>query len=218
MAEARVERRLAAILAADVCGYSRLMGIDEEGTLAALKAYRREIIDPKIAEHRGRIVKTTGDGVLVEFASTVDAVRCAIDIQRAMPACSADMPPEKKIEFRIGIDVGDIIVDGEDIFGDGVNVAARLAGSLLRTQTSTCKAPRPRSNRTAARSSARKASRSGPTSVSTERPLMAQASCLRQSATRWFQLSEVSDSEAIRRSAGCCYRRSTWIRRQTGAG
>jgi len=126
MAEARVERRLAAVLAADVSGYSRLMGIDEEGTLAALKAYRREIIDPKIAEHRGRIVKTTGDGVLVEFASTVDAVRCAIDIQRAMPARSADMPPEKKIEFRIGINVGDIIVDGEDIFGDGVNVAARL--------------------------------------------------------------------------------------------
>jgi class 3 adenylate cyclase len=126
MAEARVERRLAAVLAADVSGYSRLMGIDEEGTLAALKAYRREIVDPKIAEHRGRIVKTTGDGVLVEFASTVDAVRCAIDIQRAMPARSADMPPEKKIEFRIGINVGDIIVDGEDIFGDGVNVAARL--------------------------------------------------------------------------------------------
>ena len=126
MAEARVERRLAAILAADVSGYGRLMGIDEEGTLAALKAYRREIIDPKIAQHRGRIVKTTGDGVLVEFASTVDAVRCAIDIQRAMPARSADMSPEKKIEFRIGINVGDIIVDDEDIFGDGVNVAARL--------------------------------------------------------------------------------------------
>ena len=126
MAEARVERRLAAILAADVSGYSRLMGIDEEGTLAALKTYRREIIDPKIAEYRGRIVKTTGDGVLVEFASTVDAVRCPIDIQRAMPARSADMPPEKKIKFRVGINVGDIIVDGEDIFGDGVNVAARL--------------------------------------------------------------------------------------------
>lgn len=126
MAEARVERRLAAILAADVSGYSRLMGIDEEGTLAALKAYRREIVDPKIVEHRGRIVKTTGDGVLVEFASSVDAVRCAIDIQRAIPVGSADMPPEKKIEFRIGINVGDIIADGEDIFGDGVNVAARL--------------------------------------------------------------------------------------------
>ena len=126
MAEARVERRLAAILAADIAGYSRLMGVDEEGTLAALKACRRELIDPKIAEHRGRMVKTTGDGALVEFASTVDAVRCALDIQRAMPACNADLPPEKKIEFRIGINVGDIIVDGDDIFGDGVNVAARL--------------------------------------------------------------------------------------------
>jgi len=126
MAEARVERRLAAILAADIAGYSRLMGVDEEGTLAALKACRRELIDPKIAEHRGRVVKTTGDGALVEFASTVDAVRCALDIQRAMPACNADLPPEKKIEFRIGINVGDIIVDGDDIFGDGVNVAARL--------------------------------------------------------------------------------------------
>src|SRR5512143_2712052 len=108
MAEARVERRLAAILAADVAGYSRLMGVDEEGTLAALKAYRRELIDPKIAEHRGRIVKTTGDGALVEFASTVDAVRCAIDIQRAMPGRNADIPPNKKIELRIGINVGDI--------------------------------------------------------------------------------------------------------------
>jgi adenylate cyclase len=126
MAEARVERRLAAILAADIAGYSRLMGVDEEGTLAALKACRRELIDPKIAEHRGRVVKTTGDGALVEFASTVDAVRCALDIQRAMPACNADLSPEKKIEFRIGINVGDIIGDGDDIFGDGVNVAARL--------------------------------------------------------------------------------------------
>src|SRR5580765_211299 len=124
--DSRTARRLAAILAADVSGYSRLMGIDEEGTLAALKAYRREIIDPKIAEHRGRIVKTTGDGALVEFASTVDAVRCAIDIQRAMPERNAEVPSGKKIEFRIGINVGDIIVDGDDIFGDGVNVAARL--------------------------------------------------------------------------------------------
>lgn len=126
MADVRVERRLAAILAADVAGYSRLMGVDEEGTLAALKACRRELIDPKITEHRGRIVKTTGDGVLVEFASTVDAVRCGLDIQRAMPARNADLPPDKKIEFRIGINVGDIIVEGDDIFGDGVNVAARL--------------------------------------------------------------------------------------------
>ena len=126
MAEARAERRLAAILATDVVGYSRLMGGDEEGTLAALKSLRKSLIDPKIAEYRGRIFKTTGDGALVEFASTVDAVRCAIDIQRAMPERNADTPPDKKIEFRIGINVGDIIVDGDDIFGDGVNVAARL--------------------------------------------------------------------------------------------
>jgi len=102
------------------------MGGDEEGTLAALKSLRKSLIDPKIAEYRGRIVKTTGDGALVEFASTVDAVRCAIDIQRAMPERNVDMPPGKNIEFRIGINVGDIIVDGDDIFGDGVNVAARL--------------------------------------------------------------------------------------------
>ena len=111
MAEARVERRLAAILAADVAGYSRLMGVDEEGTLAALKAYRRELIDPKIAEHRGRIVKTTGDGALVEFASAVDAVRCAMEIQRAMAERNAEIPEERRIEFRIGINVGDIIID-----------------------------------------------------------------------------------------------------------
>ena len=125
MAEARVERRLAAILAADVSGYSRLMGLDEEGTLAALKAYRREIIDPKIAEHRGRIVKTTGDGALVEFASAVDAVRCAMKIQRGM-ASSADVSEDRRIEFRIGINVGDIIIDEGDIYGDGVNIAARI--------------------------------------------------------------------------------------------
>ncbi len=128
MAEARAERRLAAILATDVVGYSRLMGGDEEGTLAALKSLRKSLIDPKIAEYHGRIFKTTGDGALIEFASTVDAVRCAIDIQRAMPELHADVPPGKKIEFRIGINVGDIIVDGDDIFGDGVNVAARLEG------------------------------------------------------------------------------------------
>ena len=126
MAEARAERRLAAILATDVVGYSRLMGGDEEGTLAALKFLRKSLIDPKIAEYRGRIFKTTGDGALVEFASTVDAVRCAIDIQRAIPELNADTPLGKKLEFRIGINVGDIIVDGDDIFGDGVNVAARL--------------------------------------------------------------------------------------------
>ena len=128
MAETRVERRLAAILAADVAGYSRLMSVDEEGTLAALKAYRRELVDPKIAEHRGRIVKTTGDGVLVEYASAVDAVRCAVEIQRAMGERNATIPEDRRIEFRIGVNVGDIIIDDSDIFGDGVNIAARLEG------------------------------------------------------------------------------------------
>jgi adenylate cyclase len=128
MAEARVERRLAAILAADVVGYSRLMGINEEGTLAALKTHRRELIDPKIAAHRGRIVKTTGDGALVEFASAVDAVRCALEIQRAMSERSAAIPEDRRIDFRIGINVGDIIIDERDVYGDGVNIAARLEG------------------------------------------------------------------------------------------
>ena len=128
MAEARVERRLAAILAADVVGYSRLMGINEEGTLAALKTHQRELIDPKIAEHRGRIVKTTGDGALVEFASAVDAVRCAVEIQCAMSERSATIPEDRRIDFRIGINVGDIIIDEGDVYGDGVNIAARLEG------------------------------------------------------------------------------------------
>ncbi len=122
----RVERRLTAILAADVVGYSRLMGEDEEGTLAALKAIRRELVDPRIVEHRGRIVKTTGDGLLVEFASVVDAVRCAVDVQREMAERNTGVPAETRIEFRVGINLGDIIIDGDDIFGDGVNVAARL--------------------------------------------------------------------------------------------
>src|ERR1700745_1670755 len=125
---ARVERRLAAILAADVAGGSRVMGEDEEGTLAALKAIRRELGDPKIAEHKGRIVKTTGDGLLVEFHSVVDAVRCAVEVQRAMAERNARAPPEKRIEFRFGIHQGDIIVEDGDIFGDGVNLAARLEG------------------------------------------------------------------------------------------
>jgi TolB-like protein len=128
MAEARVERRLAAILATDVAGYSRLMGADEEGTLARLKAHRSALVDPKVNEHHGRIVKTTGDGLLVEFASVVDAVRCALEVQRGMVERNIDIPQEKRIEFRIGINVGDIISDGSDIFGDGVNVAARLEG------------------------------------------------------------------------------------------
>src|SRR6516164_3700225 len=122
----RVERRLAAILAADVAGYSRLMGLDEEGTLAALKDHRRAVVDPKIVEHRGRIVKTTGDGILVEFASIVDAVRGAVDIQRQMAERNGQVPPERRIEFRIGLNVGDIIIDDKDIYGDGVNIAARL--------------------------------------------------------------------------------------------
>jgi hypothetical protein len=128
LASERVERRLAAILAADVAGYSRLMGADEEGTLARLKALRRELADPKIKEHRGRIVKTTGDGLLLEFASVVDAVRCAVEVQREMAARNADVPPDRRIEFRTGINVGDIIKDGRDIYGDGVNVARRALG------------------------------------------------------------------------------------------
>jgi TolB-like protein/class 3 adenylate cyclase/tetratricopeptide (TPR) repeat protein len=126
MAQDRVDRRLAAILAADIAGYSRLMGVDEEGTLRQLKAHRKELVDPKITEHRGRIVKTTGDGMLVEFVSVVDAELCAVDIQRAMVERNASIPADKRIEFRIGLNVGDIIIDGDDIFGDGVNVAARL--------------------------------------------------------------------------------------------
>ena len=126
MLESRVERRLAAILAADVAGYSRLMGIDEEGTLLQLKTHRKELVDPKITEYRGRIVKTTGDGMLVEFVSVVDAVRCAVDIQRNMVERNAEVPTERRIEFRVGINVGDIISDNDDIYGDGVNVAARL--------------------------------------------------------------------------------------------
>jgi adenylate cyclase len=126
LATGRVERRLAAILAADVAGYSRLMGADEEGTLAQLKALRRELSDPKIKEHRGRIVKTTGDGLLLEFASVVDAVRCAVEVQREMAERNAGVPPDRRIEFRMGINLGDIIKDGRDIHGDGVNVAARL--------------------------------------------------------------------------------------------
>jgi len=124
----RIERKLAAILAADVAGYSRLMGVDEESTLARLKACRRELIDPKIAEHRGRVVKTTGDGILVEFPSVVDAVRCAMDMQRGMAERNLDTADEQRIDFRVGINLGDIMIDAEDIHGDGVNIAARLEG------------------------------------------------------------------------------------------
>ena len=119
-------RRLAAILAADVAGYSRLMGADEEGTLERLKALRRELVDPKIAEHKGRIVKTTGDGLLVEFASVVDAVRCAVEVQQAMPERNSGLGADNRIELRIGINLGDVIVEGDDLYGDGVNIAARI--------------------------------------------------------------------------------------------
>jgi adenylate cyclase len=119
-------RRLAAILAADVAGYSRLIGADEGGTLERLKALRRELLDPKIAEHKGRLVKTTGHGLLVEFGSVVDALRCAVEVQREVMERNTGVTPDDRIEFRIGINVGDIVVEDGDIFGDGVNVAARL--------------------------------------------------------------------------------------------
>src|SRR5437667_9863341 len=119
-------RRLAAILAADVAGYSRLMGADEEGTLERLKALRHELLDPKIAEHKGRIVKTSGDGLLVEFASVVDAVRCAVAVQQAMPERDTGGAADDRIELRIGINLGDVIVEGDDLYGDGVNIAARI--------------------------------------------------------------------------------------------
>src|SRR5436305_11051357 len=128
MSSEHVERRLAAILAADVAGSCRLIGNDEEGTLAELKALRKTLFDPKIAVHHGRIVKNTGDGALVEFASVVDAVRCADEIQRSMAERNTDVPQDKRIEFRIGIHVGDIIIEHGDIFGDGVNIAVRLEG------------------------------------------------------------------------------------------
>jgi adenylate cyclase len=128
MAEERVQRRLAAILAADVVGYSRLMGEDETGTLNALNMHRAEFIHPTVAEYRGRIVKLMGDGALVEFPSVVDAVECAVTVQRGMVERNAGVPDSKQITFRIGINLGDVIIDGDDIYGDGVNIAARLEG------------------------------------------------------------------------------------------
>src|SRR5580700_4669807 len=128
MTTATATRRLAAILAADVVGYSRLMGADEEGTHQRFKAHLDELLDPKIREHHGRIVKTTGDGVLAEFASVVDAVRCAGEIQRAMADRDLDFAEERRLRFRIGVNLGDVIVDGGDIYGDGVNIAVRLEG------------------------------------------------------------------------------------------
>src|SRR6201982_1990287 len=126
MATTTATRRLAAILAADVAGYSRLMGADEEGTHERLKAHLGELVEPKISQHRGHTVKNTGDGLLAEFSSVVDAVRCAVEIQRGMADRNAEVPEDKRITFRIGINLGDIIVDGDDIYGDGVNIAARL--------------------------------------------------------------------------------------------
>ncbi len=126
MANGRAQRRLAAILAADVVGYSRLMGADEAGTLARLKALRAELFEPSAEAHQGRIFKTTGDGVLVEFASAVDAVEHAVEVQQALARREADVAEDRRIVLRIGINLGDIIVEGDDIFGDGVNIAARL--------------------------------------------------------------------------------------------
>src|SRR5918994_5847238 len=126
MEASSIERRLAAIMATEVVGYSRLMEVDETGTLSRLKTHRLELIDPAIAKNRGRIIKTTGDGMLVEFQSVAEAVQCAVEIQRRMARRNADVPAARWIQFRIGINLGDIIIEGGDIFGDGVNVAARL--------------------------------------------------------------------------------------------
>jgi adenylate cyclase len=128
MESERVARRLAAIVAADMAGYSRLMSVDEAGTLARLKALRSELIDLKIAQYDGRVVKTTGDGLLLEFPSVVDAVQCAVEVQRGIAARNADVPDERRIAFRMGVNLGDVIIEGDDIFGDGVNIAARLEG------------------------------------------------------------------------------------------
>ena len=126
MEEANVDRRLAAVLAADVVGYSRLMEVDEAGTLARLKTVRLELIDPAISKCKGRIIKTTGDGMLVEFQSVTEALRCAVDFQERMARRNRDMPASRTLLYRIGINLGDVIVESDDIFGDGVNVAARL--------------------------------------------------------------------------------------------
>src|SRR5262245_42516169 len=126
MQQPQLQRKLVAILAGDMVGYSRLIEIDEAGTLARLKAHRLELIDPSITKNNGRIIKTTGDGMLVEFASAVDAAECALKVQRRMARRNIDIAPDRRIEFRIGINIGDVIVDGSDIFGDGVNIAARL--------------------------------------------------------------------------------------------
>src|ERR1700690_804691 len=126
MAEERAQRRLAAILAADVVGYSRLMQLDEAGTLATLKSRRTEVLQPVVSRHRGRVVKLMGDGVLIEFASAVDAVECALQLQEAMETANGDLPEGKRIVLRVGINLGDVIVEGGDLYGAGVNIAARL--------------------------------------------------------------------------------------------
>ncbi len=128
MAEERVERRLAAILVADVVGYSALIRADEEGTRAAVRQHNTVTVEPQVAAHRGRIFKTMGDGLLAEFASVVDAVRCAVEIQNAIKEHNTDVVPEKRVEFRIGVNLGDVIAEGDDLHGDGVNIAARLEG------------------------------------------------------------------------------------------
>src|SRR5262247_1535203 len=126
MAEERSKRRLAAILAADVVGYSRLMESDEAGTLAALRARRTQVLEPLVAKHQGRVFKVTGDGVLVEFASAVNAVQCAVELQKKFAAANADLPEDRHIVLRIGVNLGDVMVEGSDLYGDGVNIAARL--------------------------------------------------------------------------------------------
>src|SRR5262245_59252966 len=127
MAEGRTQRRLTAILAADVVGYSRLMEQDEAGTLAALKTRRKEVLTPLVAQHQGRVFKVTGDGVLVEFTSAVNAVQCAVDLQQGMAAANDGQPEESHIVLRIGVNLGDVMVEGSDLYGDGVHLAARLA-------------------------------------------------------------------------------------------
>ena len=160
MATPRIDRRLAAILAADVVGYSRLMGHDEAGTLARLKADRKELLEPLLAEHHGRIVKLMGDGVLCEFGSVVDAVACAVAIQRGMAERETGVAEDQKIRFRIGINTGDVIIEDDDIYGDGVNVAARLEG--LAEPGGICVSGRVREEmRASSRSASRRWARSG---------------------------------------------------------
>src|SRR5262244_51565 len=140
MAEDRIQRRLAAILAADVVGYSRLTQLDEPGTLAALKARRKQILQPLVAKHHGRVIRLAGDGVLVDFVSAVNAVECAVELQGAMNAANGDLPEDRRVVLRVGINLGDVMVDGGDLYGDGVNIAARLEalaepGGIFVSQT-----------------------------------------------------------------------------------